>query len=1027
MKGQALLWAVLLGGCSVNPDAPRAAAMRVSSYDQLIGGPKALGQIGDYLLENDQIRVIISEPGIGRSNTLFGGALLDADLQRPAGGANRGNDQMGELLPSFVLETMNPVTMRITADGKDGQPAVVTQEGTDGELLQMVAILSNGILYPPNLRFKEEYKLAPGKRYVELTTTITNATTGVHPMPYLNPSQFKNLGLDVPGVDSLAFSAPLGHLLLFGAENSAFVPGVGGFNLRFAIEDSYKTAHGFPAFPGLVTEFIATRGRGVSYGLMVPPSADNYVHGYKDLYEPMQETTDHSMLIPYVYAAVTGVYTTDPPAVLQAGESFSFKSYFVIGRGDVGSILDVMLEIRGVPTGAFAGRIYDAQTQAPIARASVVVQDGQQRFVDQLDTDENGAFRGNLPPGHYNYRVVTDVRPTTPSKSFDITVGAITSVMETLDPPARIAVQVVDELGRPVPAKVALVGHFGTANRGKDPRTFLYDLRLGEHARPTTLDPNRDEYIENSWYTVNGALSAEVRPGEYQLAISRGVEYDLHTEPVVLKSGAFVSSRVALRRAFDTSGYIAADFHVHSRNSTDSSLTLEDRVTSMAGEGLDFAAATDHNFLTDYAPTIAKLGLQDWFSACVGLELTTFEMGHFNGFPLVLDPGNVKGADFVWAGETPASLFRQLRALGPSGEDTVVEVNHARDGVLGYFTQFNLDTETGEAVPRKGLRAVFAPFKPEFAPEAFSYDFDVLEVMNAKRHDLMHAYRAPDPLPPGPLPDPAPVPGAIIRDADGRVAFPGQIDDWFTFLSRGLTYTATGNSDSHTTVMEEPGYPRNFVWVGRDRDIQGKFGQADVVAGLRSHRVVITNGPMVDMTIDGQPIGSTVKASGSSALLKLHVVSANWAPFDTVKVWSNGEIIHSIQVGAQNHDYETTLQLPLARDAWFVVEVTGETNLFPVLPPQEFEPLNVDAVINALGAGLDLTGLSPSGNLKPARTFTSRPEALTNPIWVDWDGNGKFDPPRPPIVVKKNAKASPIRKTVPDVRSAFEAVDEVQP
>ena len=44
-------------------DDKRARAMRVSDQSQLIGGPKAIGEIGDYLLENDQIRVIIHGPG----------------------------------------------------------------------------------------------------------------------------------------------------------------------------------------------------------------------------------------------------------------------------------------------------------------------------------------------------------------------------------------------------------------------------------------------------------------------------------------------------------------------------------------------------------------------------------------------------------------------------------------------------------------------------------------------------------------------------------------------------------------------------------------------------------------------------------------------------------------------------------------------------------------------------------------------------------------------------------------------------
>src|SRR5262249_31765204 len=198
----------------------------------------------------------------------------------------------------------------------------------------------------------------------------------------------------------------------------------------------------------------------------------------------------------------------------------------------------------------------------------------------------------------------------------------------------------------------------GAANKGKDPRTFLYDLHLGEHQRPTTFEAIRDEYIENSWYLPHGELSADVRPGTYDLAISRGGEYDLHTQTRLLFTpGTPLSRQVALHRAIDTSGYVAADLHLHSVNSVDSELGLDDRVMSIAGEGLEFVAATDHNYITDYGPTIAKLDLQDWLTAVPGLELTTFEMGHFNGYPLRVGPGNLRGGDSIASCPTPGSPF----------------------------------------------------------------------------------------------------------------------------------------------------------------------------------------------------------------------------------------------------------------------------------------------------------------------------------------------------------------------------------
>ncbi len=93
-----------LMGCG---DAPaRARAQRLGSLDDVIGGPHAVGRVGDFLLENDQIRLIIADTGVsgdptqttyGRVNTPFGGSLIDADLRRVNAGPGRGcNGQLAD-------------------------------------------------------------------------------------------------------------------------------------------------------------------------------------------------------------------------------------------------------------------------------------------------------------------------------------------------------------------------------------------------------------------------------------------------------------------------------------------------------------------------------------------------------------------------------------------------------------------------------------------------------------------------------------------------------------------------------------------------------------------------------------------------------------------------------------------------------------------------------------------------------------------------------------------------------------------
>jgi hypothetical protein len=1019
----------VLGGCG--KAAPHARAQRIGALDEAVGGPHAIGRIGDFLLENDQIRLVIADTGVdprdparstlGRVNTTFGGTLVDADLRRVGGDHGRGNDQLAELLPGFVFAVINPTSVTVTRDGDDGGPAEVTVTGTPSDLLQSVYLLDAGLIGTTSLTLTQVYRLTPGKRYVEIDTTIKNTSAGAHPFPFLDPTQLKNLGFNIPDIENIELSVPMGQLPLLGGEQQLFAPGVSGFNVRFAIEDSYAKAGGFPAFPGLVIDYLASRGDGVSYGLTVPASRDNYVNAYASGY-PGQAITPYSMVVPFTYAGVAGVYMARPPATLGPQQQFTFSSYFVVGKGDVASIADVIYELRGEATGGFGGRVIDQQTSQPVVGANVIVLDGNDHVVDQIETDRDGAFLARLPVGSYKYTAMADDRLSTAPITFTVAAGATfgTSPIE-MAPPATLIVAAIDELGRHAPAKIQLLGRFPAADQGKDPRTFLYSLERGERQRPTAFDGS-NRFIEGAWWTKDGRLAATVRPGSYDLLVTRGPEYEIAQRTIELAPGGFVAEQVGLVRAYDSPGWVAGDFHIHAQPSTDSGLPIADRVASCAAEGLEVATATDHNFITDYAPVIASSGLDPWLLGIPGMELTTFEMGHFNAYPLRVDPGSTRGGEFRWAGQPPQALIDQLRGLQVDPRRGVVQVNHPRQQVLGYFAQFFVDEHTAEPYTPTGLLGIFAPYGDEFKPGNFSLDFEAIELLTGQRIEDVHTFRAPNPLPPGPFPDPQPVPGQVVVGPDGRAQFPGVVETWFTMLDRGHRATGMGVSDTHQLLGDEPGYARTLLFVGAGKDVPGGFTRDDVIDAVREHHAITTNAPFLEMTVGDRMIGDTASVPGGSVDVVLRVRAPSWAKVDRLVVYANSAIVADQAIPAsQGTDYRARVRLDLTRDSWVVAEVTGSGSMFPVVSPTEFPPLDATVIIKALSIGLDLSTLPLTSNLKPEHLHFTTPYAITNPIWIDVDGNG-WTPPRPPLPRRPAGVAGSL-----DVRARFEALPEISP
>ncbi|MBT6177837.1 MAG: hypothetical protein HOI23_11375 [Deltaproteobacteria bacterium] len=1167
---------LLLGGGLIScSDEGRSYAGRVQSPMELIGGPGALGAVGDYLLANDSVRVIIQDKGWSRGFGVFGGGIIDADIVRPGTTASpnggTGKDNFGESFPAFFLQAFDvenqtirndgcggycpmaqacvvdeagvtaclPVAegcagcvgsnecvavdeeatqclalaeadaldaqgVEVISDGSDGGAAIIRTRSKGGNFLTLINfLLEFAIPQDAGLRYETDYILKPGARHVEIVGRLVNDSG--------RPVKFNGEALaGVLGADDIQI--PMGDVLLFGGGNSVFSSGsvtrstqpdnpkVAGFDLRYTVEASYNIQRengvSLPALQGLVTDFLATRGDGVSYGFAIAPNENNYAYMNKDQYEkdPLVNVSAESFVIPFLFSSFTGAYYAVPPAELAPHEAWEYTRYLMIGDGDVGSIRNELYNIRNTKTASFSGEVRDAVTGEPVHEGMVHIFDELKRPYSQVDVSHGGSFVAKLPDGDYYWQVTghgRDPYPSTDERFTDFNKFTIQVEVDSeggttrKDAFKRIRVpstghydvEVRDEAGTLLPAKVSFVAPYTLPERCTDcerleldcdlecaPRSYLFDFSLGEDRRSTDLnwnDGQNGEYLEEIAYTVDGQVRGTIRPGTYDVYVSRGLEYDLSiTKGVVVAGGKRASLSVVLNRSVNTADYIGADLHLHSSGSLDSSMSSENRVLSSAAEGLEYAVSTDHNFITDYEPAIVSLGLEDWIKSMVGVEVSTLEMGHFNAFPLRYDVGAASHFPFVefcyeprsdksnetafdWVECKPDQIFDHVRQLGRYHYDsTIVQANHPRDSVLGYFSQYYMNPYTG--VPEENpsddnysLSSLIYPqnsITGQFKRENFSYEFDAIEVFNGKRFDQLHGWRLPTGLDEsfyaskqayecdGDSGHPLNGPGMPLLQHGGHIAYPGAVDDWMNLLNRGIKVTATGNSDSHSG-HEEVGFPRNYIYITPDADTgtprdepPTKVHDLDIVDGLKEHQAIATNGPFVKLSVVsrndagevtyayrvGQTVNYTASNAGRNVEIQIEVNSADWIDVDRLVLWANGEIIETIEiadeVGASGRATDDKMLVTRVKqfdvDTWIALEAYGSNNLFPVVVPKEDPPSNISDALEGLVGGL---GLDPSafgggdGLSGPNPLQRAIPYALTNPIFLDIDASGRFE------------------------------------
>ena len=343
---------------------------------------------------------------------------------------------------------------------------------------------------------------------------------------------------------------------------------------------------------------------------------------------------------------------------------------------------------------------------------------------------------------------------------------------------------------------------------------------------------------------------------------------------------------------------------------------------SVVAEGVEVAVATDHFFRHDYAPAVEAAGLKDWLRVIVGSEISIrnpLDYEYTLDFSLwPLDPGESGWSAVETLSDEVAPIFEATRTRYP---DALIQINHPRRGSWDYLVNYQLDPESAAT-----------------AREGFWTGFDVLEVLN----------------------------GPSLRSSNNSKT----VNDWLNLLARGFFFPATASSDSHRIDTDEPGYSRTYAYVD-DRDLN-KVDIANVVESLKSGRSFVTNGPIVELTVNDRYLpGDTAAAVEEEVEIHIEVRAAPWISVKEARVFVNREIVRVLPVEAAPGSVRRLvrdLRLELAEDAFIVVEVMGTGSLYPVVQQRSRSGLQADAVT---------------------------PYALTNPVFVDVDGNGRFDPPLP--------------------------------
>jgi len=456
-----------------------------------------------------------------------------------------------------------------------------------------------------------------------------------------------------------------------------------------------------------------------------------------------------------------------------------------------------------------------------------------------------------------------------------------------------VAVTVTDEqTGKPVPARVTVVDE-----RGEPAHLFWVS------ATNTAVRTGRI-------YTTGERTTFDLPAGRYEFSATRGMEWGLARQTVSLGQD-ITAVDLCLRRQVDTTGFIAADTHIHTLTfSGHGDATIEERMVTLAGEGVELAVATDHNHHTDYEPYQTRLEMNPFFTPVTGNEVTT-RNGHFNAFPL--PPGGAvpdhRESDWV-------KLMAEIRLKGAK----VVIFNHPRypDPQNNPLAKFRFNRASGD----------------RFNGPAFT--FNGMELVNSSS------------------------PSSTTREE--LTADPARLlIDWLAIQNRGEKILGVGGSDSHT-VDDPVGQGRTYIRSSTDDP--ARLDVDELCRNFLAGDTTVSYGIFAEVMVNGRHHpGGTVRPADGKVVVSLRVAAADWIKPRRALVFLNG--------------------LPVA-----------EKKLEP-MPGEPFEQHLEFSIPTPQHDAYLVCAVFGDGITEPFwRTLGRFTAAVSNPVYIDGNGDGGYQSPR---------------------------------
>ena len=437
----------------------------------------------------------------------------------------------------------------------------------------------------------------------------------------------------------------------------------------------------------------------------------------------------------------------------------------------------------------------------------------------------------------------------------------------------RLTIQVVDSVGKLMPARVFVAGEDGRAY-APDSAWMRADDNFVRSERP----------FEVHYFHTAGNAEITVPAGRVDVEVMRGFEYRVEEKTIRVTAGETAKVTVQLRplnlHQQAHSHWVSADVHVHMNYGGAYRDTPKHLVEQAAAENLSIVEdlivnkeqrIPDIAYFSTYDGGVRDAASSDSTLLFHGQEFHTSYWGHLGLLNLsqhFLIPGYA-----AYPNTAAASLY-------PTNAD-VADMAHQQHAVVGYVHPYDTFPD-----PAKD-----ATLTHELPVDAALGKVDYVEVLGFSDHKSTAAV-------------------------------------WYRLLNCGFRLPAAAGTDAMANFASLRGpVGLNRVYANVPR---GPLDIQSWLSSLKQGHTFATNGPLLGFTLGGRSLGDELRLPAGENKVKFSAWLRSIVPVDHLDVICNGRVVRELRLSGDRESADSEDTIPLSQSGWCLLRAWSEKAEHPV-------------------------------------------------------------------------------------------------